>query len=246
MPKTEDKTQALVLATIPFNDRTQFVHLYTEAQGRVTCKVPIAARGRKANHQRSMLSPMTVLDLVLGGRPQDEVRSLIEAEVVRSPYLLTLTHPDKAAQCLYMAEFLAHTVREHEPNRRLWQYITYCLELLEHCDEGWANFHLLFTNGMIDLLGFSVNTDDYCPGCCFDMVEGTFTRQPIAHPYYLNATSAEWFCKLLDTTFSEMHKLVLNRQQRASLLDIQLAFIAQQIPEMGQLRSVEVLRTLFD
>ena len=246
MTTRTDKTQAIVLTCIPLNDHAQLVHFYTQMYGRVTCRVPLASRGKKAGQMRTMMTPMTVLDLVLGGKPNDEIRMISEAQVVQSPYLLTIRHPDKAAQCLYMAELIAHTVREVEANPRLWQFITGSLRVLEECEAGWANFHLVFTSGLTSQLGFSVDTDAYEPGMRLDLTEGTFTSGPIYHPYYLNEESARWFCRLLDTTYDTMQALQLRRDERAALLDMQLAFLGQHIPEMGRLKSLEVLKSLFD
>lgn len=246
MNNNTDKTRAIVLTSVPINDRSQLVHFYTESQGRVTCRVPLATRGKKAQQLRTMMTPMTILELVLKGRPTDPIRTIAEAQVLQSPYMLTLTHPDKASQCIYIAELIAHTVREEEANPRLWQYISASLEVLENCEAGWANFHLIFTNGLTQLLGFSIDTEEYHEGCRLDLIEGCFTSQPIYHPYYLNEVSAKWFFKLLETRYDTMHELKLNRSERAALLDMQLAFLGQHIPEMGHLKSVEVLKTLFD
>lgn len=246
MAELSDKTRAIVLTSTPVNDRTQFVHFYTEVQGRVTCKIPLASRGKKAQQLRTQMSPMTLLELVLRGNPNDEIKQIAEVEVIRSPYTMTFSHPEKASQCFFMAELLAHTVREEESNPRLWNYLIYSMDRLEHCEKGWSNFHLVFTKGLTGLLGFEVDADEYQPGHQFDLIEGTFTDQTIYHPYYLNEQSAAWFCRLLKTSYDTMHELQLNKQGRAALLDIQLAFLAQQIPEMGTLKSIEVLKSLFD
>ena len=246
MTAETDKTQAIVLATVPVSDRVQFVHLYTEKFGRMTCRIPQATRGRRASQLRTLTTPMTLLDLVLKGRAGRDVRDIGEAQVISSPYMLTMSHPDKAAQCLYMAELLAHTVREEEANRRLWDFVVGSLDVLERCEAGWANFHLVFTCGLIGQLGFSVDTGRYEPGCRFDLTEGVFTTATIAHPYYLNEESARWFCRLFDTRFDTMDQLVPNRAGRAYLLDTLLTFLGLHIPEMGRLKSVDVLKSLFE
>lgn len=246
MSEETDKTQAIVLTTVPINDHTQFVHLYTERFGRVTCRIPLTSRGKHANQLRTMMTPMTVLDLVFKGRPTQDIRQIGEAQILQSPYMFALTHPDKSAQCMFMAELIAHTVREEEANPRLWNYILGSLEFLEQTERGWANFHLIFTCGLISQLGFSVDTEQYESGCRFDLIEGVFTKGNIYHPYYLNEESARWFCRLFDTRFDTMDDLVLNRAGRTSLLDILLTFLDQHIPEMGHLQSVEVLKSLFE
>lgn len=246
MAAENDKTQAIVLSTVPINDHSQFVHLYTEQFGRMTCRIPLASRGKRANLLRTMMTPMTVLDLVLKGRPAQEIRQIGEAQLLQSPYALSASHPDKAAQCLYMAELLAHTVREEEANPHLWDFILSSLAVLEQCETGWANFHLIFTCGLVAQLGFRVDTSGFESGCRFDLVEGIFTTGIISHPYYLNEESAKWFCRLLDTHYGNMDQLVLSRAGRSYLLDILLLFLDQHIPEMGHLKSVDVLKTLFE
>lgn len=246
MTNESDKTQAIVLSTVRVNDHTQFVHLYSERYGRITCRAPLASRGKRAAQIRTMMTPMTVLDLVLSGRPQQEIRLISEAQIVQSPYLLTMNHPDKVAQCLYMAELIDHTVREEEANDRLWNYVIGSLGILEQCDEGWPNFHLVFTCGLISQLGFSIDTSRYADGCRFDLIEGIFTSEAILHAYYLTEESAKWFCRLLDTTYETMHQLELSRAGRNSLLKILLAFLELHIPEMGHLQSIEVLQSIFE
>lgn len=245
MDNLKDKTLGMVLTTVALNDKAQLVHLYTQLFGRVTCRVPLISRGKQASRLRNMMTPMTVLELVLGGRPSDPIRSITEANIIQSPYLLTISHPEKSAQCLYMAELISHTIREMEPNERLWTFLSGSLDILENCESGWANFHLIFTCGLIYQLGFGIDTDSYTEGCCFDLREGEFTKMRIPHPYYLNAESAKWFCRLFDTQYDRMHELEFNREQRAALLDMLLAFLVQQVPEMGQIRSIDVLKTLF-
>ncbi len=246
MSQETDKTQAIVLTTVPINDHTQFVHLYTEKFGRVTCRIPLTSRGKRASQLRTMMTPMTVLEIVIKGHPSQEIRQIGEAQILQSPYMFTLSHPDKSAQCLYMAELIAHTVREEEANPRLWNFILGSLGILEQCEAGWANFHLIFTCGLISQLGFSIDTEEYEDGCRFDLVEGVFTKANIYHAYYLNEDSSKWFCKLLDTHYDTMDQLQLNRAGRSVLLDILLIFLDQHIPEMGHLQSVEVLKSLFE
>lgn len=244
MSSITDKTLGIVLTSVPLNDRSQLVHFYTAEFGRITCRIPLTSRGKNANRLRNMMTPMTLLEMVLGGKPNDTIRSIVEANILQSPYMLTLSHPGKSSQCLFMAELITHTIREEERNARLWDYLTGSLTVLEHCNEGWQNFHLIFTCGLISHLGFSIDTEAFQPGCMFDMREAVFTQNAISHPYYFNAESAKWFCRIFEARYDDMHEIKLSHIQRAALLDMLLAFLKLQIPEIGQLRSVEVLKTL--
>lgn len=240
-----EKTKAFVLCTIPINDHTQFVHLYTQHRGRITCRIPLSTRGKKASQLRMMMAPMTLLDLIL--KPgHGEILQIADAEIVRSPYMLTMAHPDKAAQCMFIAELTHHVVRplEQVPDPRLWQFLLKSLEILENTESGWANFHLIFTCQLTSLVGFSIDADEYQPNYLFDLNEGVFTPGPIYHPYYLNTESAKWLQRVLLTDYANMQELPFSREQRNAMLDILLAFLHQQIPEIGELKSLAVLKEL--
>lgn len=240
-----EKTKAFVLCTIPINDHSQFVHLYTQHRGRITCRIPLSTRGKKASQLRMMMAPMTLLDLIL--KPgHGEILQIADAEIVRSPYMLTMAHPDKAAQCMFIAELTHHVVRplEQVPDPRLWQFLLQSLEILENTESGWANFHLVFTCQLTSLVGFSIDADEYQPNYLFDLNEGVFTPGPIYHPYYLNAESAKWLQRVLLTDYANMHELLFTRDQRNAMLDILLAFLHQQIPEIGELKTLNVLKDL--
>ena len=58
--KMLDKTQGFVLGTVPYNDHSQFVHIYTQKFGKMSFKVSVfAKRSKKAQQQKLMLHPMT-------------------------------------------------------------------------------------------------------------------------------------------------------------------------------------------
>lgn len=240
-----DKTAAIVLGTVPINDHTQFVHLYTEQRGRITCRIPLVSRGKRAAQLRNMMTPMTLLQLDL--KPgHGDILQIQEAEILRSPYMFTMMHPDKAAQCMYIAELTHHAVRplEQAPDSRLWKFLLHSLDILENAESGWANFHLVFTCKLTSILGFSIDDSEYQSDDLFDLTEGVFTVGPIYHPYYLNAQSAKWLHRMLLTDYENMQELPFSREQRNAMLDILLAFLHQQVPEIGELKSLDVLKEL--
>lgn len=244
MTNQTTKTQGIVLCTIPYNDRSQFVHIYTEQLGKITCRVTIS-RLRRSGGQRMLYAPLSVLDMILEGRPGQEIQQIREAQLLLSPYTLSMSDPGKTSQCMYMAELLDKTIREVEADARLWQFIRQSVELLQLSISGSANFHLVFTTRLSYLIGFHVDNSTYQPGMQFDISEGIYTRGPIYHPYYLTAESTVWLHQLLDTDFSHLDDLHLTREQRNILLDMMLTFLRIHLPEMGNIKSVDVLKELF-
>lgn len=244
MTNSTTKTKGVVLSTVPYNDRTQFVHFYTERLGKVTCKITLS-RLRHSGGQRMLYAPLSVLDMVLEVKNGQELYKIEEATLLLSPYTLSMYDPGKTAQCLYMAELLDKTIKEVETNLRLWNFIYQSIELLQLTEQGSANFHLIFTTRLCYHIGFHVDNSQWQPGMQFDISEGIYTHSPIYHPYYLTAESTTWLHQLLDTSFSTMGELKLTREQRNILLDMMLTFLHIHMPEIGNLRSVEVLKELF-
>ncbi len=244
MTNSTIKTKGVVLSTVPYNDRTQFVHIYTEQLGKVTCKITLS-RLRRSGGQRTLYAPLSMLDLVIDSKPGQELHAIQEATLLLSPYMLSMSDPGKTAQCLYMAELLDRTIKQVEADAKLWLFISHSIELLQLTTAGSANFHLIFTTRLCYHLGFSVDNSKWQPGMLFDISEGIYTHLPIYHPYYLTAESASWLHQLLDTGFSSLDQLHLSREQRNILLDMMLTYIHIHMPEIGNLRSVEVLKELF-
>ncbi len=239
-----EKTKGIVLTAFPYNDRTTFVHIYTEQWGKQTFKVSLA-KGRRSSVTRSMLAPLSLLDLVADYNEKADIHRFSEAETVLSTYDITLTDVAKAAQCFYLAELVDRTVREEESNPRLWEFLVRGLQLLAMAQEGQANFHLVFTARLSYLLGFRVNLESWQEGSWFDVKEGVFSPSPVSHAYYLAPESAAWLWRLLRTDFSELDSLRLSREQRNILLDMMLAYLRIHMPEMGEMKSVDVLKEIF-
>ena len=246
-----EKTQGIVLTTIPYNDRTLLVHILTEALGKVTCRVSASRSPRRAI-SRLMLAPMTLLELIVSRAPQQEICTIREARLLHSPHGGAASGPmglqdlTCMAQCAFLAELLDKTVREVERNERLWSFVRQGIELMALAGPGQANFHLIFTSRLAYLLGFRVDTEHYAEGMMFDVSEGVFTHGPIYHPYYLHPESAAWLMRLLRTDFAHMAELTLSRTQRDTLLDMMLTYLRIHLPEMGEVRSLAVLKEVFD
>jgi len=239
-----DKTAGIILSTVPYDDHTSFLHIYTERFGKVTYRAPLRRTKRQAA-ERMMLAPMTVLAMEVEHHPGNDIQKIREMHMLSSPYAFIMNHPIKAAQCLFMAELLDKTIREEESNPGLFRFIRQSIELLELTEAGCANFHLIFFIRLCHLLGFCIDRDTYSDGARFDISEGVFTLAPINHPFYLTAESAYHFHRMLQVGFSDMQQVALNREQRNRLTDMLLLFLKIHLPEMGEIRSTEVLKELF-
>jgi DNA repair protein RecO (recombination protein O) len=239
-----EKTLGVVLSTIPYNERTQFLHVYTERFGKVTYRLKVDV-GRRRAADRLIQAPLTLLEMDVQHSPTQQIQTLGETRILQSPYEASMAQPDKMAQCMFVAELLDKCIHEEEANPALFAFIRQSIELLALTPGSDANFHLSFVMRLCPLLGFQIDTSNYCPGMQFDIREGIFTDRPIPHPEYLNAESSRYFYETLHAHYSDLAQLRFNREQRNYWIDTLLLYLKAHLPEMGELKSLDILKELF-
>ena len=65
------------------------------------------------------------------------------------------------------------------------------------------------------------------------------------HSQYLNAEESAFLPFLLRMDYASMHLFRFNRQQRARVLDLLIEYYRMHIPEFPEMKSLDVLRTVF-
>lgn len=237
-----EKTRGVVLGSIPYNDHTYFIQIYTEKFGKVSFKTTFG-KAHKAKAQRKMFAPTTILEMEIEKHENSEFCKIKEASIILSPLSSYDISPIKYSQCLYISELISKTIKEVEQNKPLWEYLSNALLILsfeEYCNK---NFHLLFTAKLFSFIGIGINTETYSKGMRFDFNDGIFTDKPITHPYYLNSNSAEYLSNLLNYKFDNIEKYELNQKERNTMLDILISYLKLHMPEVGDLNSIEVIKS---
>ena len=94
-------------------------------------------------------------------------------------------------------------------------------------------------------LGFWPNVQDYEKGKVFDMREAAMVRALPMHNQYLSVDESAFLPFLLRMDYSSMHLFHFSRQQRAKVLDMLIDYYRVHIPEFPEMKSLDVLRTVF-
>lgn len=239
----QQKTKGIVLSTRPYNDNTSFVHIYTREYGPVTYAVP-NSKGKKSKLSRSLFVPFTILDMEVSHSPVKDIHKIIEASAVEVN-LSIVSDPVKSAIAIFLAEFLTRAIKENEGNEMLYNFIEDSVRLFNLIEDGKANFHLIFLTKIADLIGLRVHRESYSDGMRFNMIDGAFTTLMPTHSWFLSPDDAALFFSLLNMTFSDIHTLQLSREQRMRLLEIIIAYYKLHLSEVGNIKSLDVLKMLF-
>ena len=220
------KTVGIVLHTLKYNDTSNIVEMYTELSGRVSFLVPVP-RSRKSAVKSVLFQPLSLIEIEADFRPN------------ATPY--------KSSIALFLAEFLYRAVREEAENRPLFAYLVHSITWLDECREGFANFHLVFLMRLSRFLGLYPNLEDYHDGDYFDMLNACFTSlRPQLHSSYITPQEASRLIVLMRMNYDTMHLFGMNRLERARCLTIINEYYRLHLPDFPVLKSLDVLKELFD
>lgn len=238
------KTEAIVLHSFKYGEQKLVVDMFTRDHGRLTFMVPLP-KSAKGRLKKQYFQPLTPLTVAYDYRPSLQFQKLTDAGILQ-PLSSIQTSPSKLAISMFVAEFLYHALKGEQQNDPLFAYLCSAIEWLDGRPSQYANFHLAFLIHLSRFLGFYPNLDGYEAGSYFDLRAGTFCTAPPPHHDLLQPAEAAMMQTLMRMDFATMHLFRMNRQQRAQLLDVALRYYRLHLPDFPQLRSVEVLKELFE
>ncbi|MDY4554615.1 MAG: DNA repair protein RecO C-terminal domain-containing protein, partial [Prevotella sp.] len=153
---------------------------------------------------------------------------------------------DKLTVGLFISEFLYHSLYGEQANEPMFDYIYDSLQWFDGSPSPTANFHLVFMMRLSLFLGFYPNLDDYASGCVFDLRSGSFSSVAPLHSDYLLPDEASQMSLMMRMNYSTMHLFKFTRAQRNRLLDIIVQYYRLHIPGFPDMKSLDVLRNIYD
>ncbi|MCD8210885.1 MAG: DNA repair protein RecO C-terminal domain-containing protein, partial [Prevotella sp.] len=135
--------------------------------------------------------------------------------------------------------------RFNEEDKQLFSYIENSILWLEEAIENFSNFHIVFLLRLTRFLGFYPNTDGYKEGFWFDLREGRFTSKEPLHKDYLSQEDAKKINIILRMDFPTIGVFKLSKNERNLLLDVILEYYRLHLSLKLEIKSLEVLKSLF-
>jgi DNA repair protein RecO (recombination protein O) len=179
-------------------------------------------------------------------RPNSSLHRIREAKAFY-PFQSLPYHPYKSSIAMFLAEFLYRALKEEASNEPLFAYLIHSIRWLDECEgRSFANFHLVFLMRLSRFLGLYPNVEDYTTGCYFDMLNACFTLLLPQGGAYLQPDEAARIRLLLRMNYETMHLFGMNRTERNRCLTVINDYYRLHLPDFPILRSLEVLKELFD
>jgi len=240
----EEKTRGIVLQQIKYSDSQFVVQIYTELFGRQSFMFR-KPKSKKTALSINILQPLFLLDINMRFKETRQIQ--YAKEINNNPHFTDIPfNIHKSTMAIFLAEILSKVLIEEESNPNLFNFLHHSILLLDQVEEGLANFHLFFLYELSKYLGFYPESALDKNQKLFDLSEGVYSAHDVNLKFMLNAEESHLFGLLSNKGFHQINELTLNRTQRQILLNTLLDYYRYHLPEMGKLKSPEILKQIFD
>ena len=237
-------TRGIVFNKIKYAESSLVVKIFTEEVGLQSYLVK-GVNSKNARLKPSLFQPLSLLEMVVYHKASHGLQHIREARVA-SPWQHIPFSPEKQSILMFLDEILYKTIRHETPDKELFHWIYNTLVWFDLEENNFLNFHLLFLMQLTRFLGFSPKKETsgiFAPPF-FDMQEGVFVQKNPFHPYRLEGPQAALFFELTKMGLEGLKTFKINNTQRRNMLDALVTFYQLHLPELGKIKSLEVLRIM--
>jgi DNA repair protein RecO (recombination protein O) len=211
------KTRGIVLRFTRFKETSIIVTVFTEVFG-THAYIVNGIRSKKASAKMALFQPLTLLDLVVYHKPNQQISRIKEVKCIYA-FQSFSSDVNKSAIALFLNEVLVKCLKEESHPNAIFEFLQNSFITLDHLTKNIENFHLIFLVKLSRFLGFG-----------------------ISYSSLAQELDTELFKSLMDADYTS--DLTLGYQQRRQLLESIIRFYGTNLDSFGQMRSLEIVREL--
>jgi DNA repair protein RecO (recombination protein O) len=218
------KTRGIVFRFTKFQETSIIVTIFTEQFG-LQSYIVNGVRSKSAKNKIALYQPLTLLNLVVYHRENANIERIKEISCLY-PYRTLSSDVKKSTLAMFLNELLNKTVKDESHAAETFEFLCQSFISLDSLHAGYENFHLIFMVKLCRYLGFGVYN--------LNEVLGGRVTDPETEALLSKLLTAEY-----ETTF------YITNAQRRMLLDLLLKFYLEHMENLGEIKSVQVLKDVF-
>lgn len=216
------KTQGVVFKYFKYRDTSIIVKIFTREFG-IQTYIVNGVRSKSARSRIALYQPLTLLDLVVYRKNGAEINRISEVKC-NHPFQTLSTDIKKTSIAIFLAEILYKCVREEEEDvSDLFDFIYHSIEMFDHINAGYENFHLQFLLKLARYLGFGVDS-------------------PEEHFLTIDPEELNILKTLVYNSYEQGIKI--SNAQRRALLDQIIRFYKIHVETLKEINSLQVLKEI--
>jgi DNA repair protein RecO (recombination protein O) len=235
-----EKTRGVFLHAVKYSETSLIASIYTEHYGRQSFIIN-GVHGKNSTVRAAVFQPLYLLDLEIYYKAGREIHRIKSARI-SLPYTSIPFDIRKSTQVLFLAEVLYKCLREEETNIELFDYLYHSLTLLDLTEAGISNFHIWFLFKLTRFLGFSPSREDAERCNFFDLQSARFVSHEPLHSQFTDKHLTALFIRLFNIDSSSIENLDYTQHERRLVLEKLLEFYHIHLGNLGEFKSLEVLK----
>jgi DNA repair protein RecO (recombination protein O) len=217
------KTHGIVFRFTKYGDTSIIVTIFTELFG-LQHYIVNGVRSKSAKNRIALYQPLTLLDLVVYYRENANIKRIKELKCLH-PYQRITTDIKRSAIALFLGEIINKVVREESHAQELCHFLIASFIALDSDRVNVENFHLVFLLKLSRFLGF-----------------GAQQANEVLHDWPVSSPVESLLQQLLTADYDRIP--VIHYADRKELLEIILRFYQHHTETLGEVKSLEVLRSV--
>jgi DNA repair protein RecO (recombination protein O) len=236
------QTAGIVLHTIKYSETSVISKIYTEKLGLVSYIVK-GVRSAKSKSKAALLQPLTLLDMQVSHRENKQLQYIKEFHRAFN-YQSIPFDVIKGTIALFLLEVITKSIREHEENGEMFEFIYEAFCSLDKAGKLNPDFHLQFLVHFTRYLGFAPHDNFSDQNPYFEMNEGVFTNQENLNEV-LSREEGQLLSKLIRSNLFAGDAMQINRVERKQMMHNLLRYYQLHL-ENFSLKSPAVLEDVLE
>ena len=237
-------TDGIVLHFIKYGESSVIATIFTREYGRQSFMVN-AARSKSSKNKAGILQPLFLVTLVAYEKQSREIQRIKEIRSSQT-YQNIPFEVVKSTQVIFIAEILYKTISEQESNPDIYDFIQNSLLYFDLMEKGVSNFHLWFLLRLTKYLGFLPDTSFVGFEGWFDMQKGAVVSFEPVHQLFMHKQATRVFMDLAVLKINELAELKISHEMRDYLLEHIIKYYQLHFENLGEIKSLKVLKELFN
>ena len=238
-------TKGIVLRVTKYGDTSIIMSAYTELFGLQQYIIKGArVTSKKGANKGVFYQPAAILQMEVYHTPMKAMQMVKE---VSWDYVYQNVYSDvlRNAVALYIVEVLQQTMQP-EPHPEMFYLIE---DTFKQLDKGGAglvsNLPIYFLIHLSQTMGFGLQGKYSNETPILDIKEGEFVSKPPAHPYYLEAQTAQVASTFLQVQFyNDLETISLSRAQRKKILELFQLSLSWHYKKFSEIKSLPILQSI--
>lgn len=237
MVKTEE---GIIFRNLKYGESSVILDLFTPTLG-IKSFIVSGIRTRSGKNRSSMVQILNIVQFVYYQKAQRESLWRINEISFNHIYKNIPFDVLRSSVAVFLLEICRKSLRQSDDNKLLYEFLKSQLVQLDKDQVEIKHFHIRFLIQLSQLLGFGISNNYSSDACYFNLGDGSFHRFKGDERYFIDEEASLFMHYYL----KNQPDIEIPKNYRKIILSCMVDYYRFHIHEFGQIKSLEVLYSLF-